>query len=225
MILGPRPAFGCALRISRLAILFIATCLVAGPAVAADDSVLVPGGATSIRRLLRLEKDRPAASFLREVNEVLLFEGEAQASWTQVASRKAVVEFVEDLAAWRREFGRVVTFTTSSNEEEKKARRALAWFGIEISGEPAGWTAETRNDSESLRRRRYLDALGWPLPVFLSRLRSGQPVVVAPRDEAVPLPLGLAAWREILRERKLTTEDAFLYFVQNVPASRMLVTV
>ena len=225
MILGPRPAFACALRISRLAILFIATCLVAGPAVAADDSVLVPGGATSIRRLLRLEKDRPAASFLREVNEVLLFEGEAQASWTQVASRKAVVEFVEDLAAWRREFGRVVTFTTSSNEEEKKARRALAWFGIEVSGEPARWTAETRNDTESLRRRRYLDALGWPLPVFLSRLRSGQPVVVAPRDEAVPLPLGLAAWREILGERKLTTEDAFLYFVQNVPASRMLVTV
>jgi hypothetical protein len=225
VILGPRPAFACALRISRLAILFIATCLVAGPAVAADDSVLVPGGATSIRRLLRLEKDRPAASFLREVNEVLLFEGEAQASWTQVASRKAVFEFVEDLAAWRREFGRVVTFTTSSNEEEKKARRALAWFGIEVSGEPAGWTAETRNDSESLRRRKYLDALGWPLPVFLSRLRSRQAVVVAPRDEAVPLPLGLAAWREILGERKLTTEDAFLYFVQNVPASRMLVTV
>ena len=206
-------------------ILFAAAFLAAASAGAADDLVLVPGGAAPVRRLLRLEKDRPAASFFREVNEVLLFEGEAQASWTQVESRKAVVEFVEDLADWRREFGRVNTFTTSSEEGERKARRALAWLGIEVAGEPAGWTTESRTDSRSLRRRRLLDALGIPVPVLLSRLRAGQPVVVAPRDEALPLPLGLAAWREIVGERKLTADDAFLYFVQNVRASRMLVTV
>ena len=230
MILGPRPA-SAALRISRLCFSFAAVLLVAASssaasaARAADDLVLVPGGAAAVRRLLRLEKDRPAASFLREVSEVLLFEGEAQASWTQVQSRKTVVEFVEDLADWRREFGRVVTFSTSSKEGEKSARRALAWLGIEVAGERAGWTPETRTDADSLHRRRFLDALGIPLPGFLSRLRAGQPVVVAPRDEAVPLALGLAAWREILGEPKLATEDGFLYFVQNVRASRMLVTV
>ena len=185
----------------------------------------MPGGAASIRRLLRLETDRPAASFFREVNEVLLFEGEAQASWSQVGSRKAVVEFVEDLADWRKEFGRVITFTTTTPEGQKTARRALAWLGIEVSGEPSQWATETRTDSSSLRRRRFVDAIGLPVPAFLSRLRSGQPVVVAPRDEALPLPLGVAAWREILDEKNLTADRAFLYFVQNVRASRMLVTV
>lgn len=199
--------------------------LAAGAAIAADDAVPVPGGAASIRRLLRLERDRPAASFFREVNEVLLFQGEAQASWSQVESRKAVVEFVEDLAAWRKEFGRVVTFTTSTPEGQRTARRALAWLGIEVSGEPAQWTTETRTDSGSIRRRRFVDAIGIPVPTFLSRLRSGQPVVVAPRDEMVPLPLSVAAWREILGEGKLTADDAFLHFVQDVRASRMLVTV
>ena len=84
-------------RSRRLSILFAAAFLPAFAAFAADDAVLVPGGTASIRRLLRLEQGRPAAGFLREVNEVLLFGGEAQANWTQVESRKAVVEFVEDL--------------------------------------------------------------------------------------------------------------------------------
>jgi hypothetical protein len=216
-VLGPHPA--------STRILFAASFLLAAVAGAADDLVRVPGGAASVRRLLRLERDRPAATFLREVNEVLLFEGEAQASWTQVESRRAVVEFVEDLADWRREFGRVVTLSTSSKEGESQARRALAWLGVRVAGEPAGWTTETRTDSASVRRRRLLEALGTPLPVLLSRLRSAQSVVIAPRDEAVPLPLGLASWREILGERRLTPDDAFLYFVQNVRASRMLVTV
>jgi hypothetical protein len=225
VILGPRSASNRVLRISRPSFLFAAALLAEVTAGAADDLVLVPGGAASVRRLLRLEKDRPAASFFREVNEVLLFEGEAQASWTQVEGRKAVVEFVEDLADWRKEFGRVVTFGASSKAEVTQARRALAWLGIEVAGEPAGWTTETRTDSQSLRRRKFLDAIGIPMPLFLSRLRAGQPVVVAPRDEAVPLPLGLAAWQEILAEPKLTGDDAFLHFVQNVRPSRMLVTV
>lgn len=225
MSLGSRSASTRSLLISRISVVFTAAYLVAAAAFAADDPVTVPGGPASIRRLLRLEKDRPAASFFRELHEVLLFEGEAQASWSQVESRKAVVEFAEDLAQWRREFGRVATFSTSSKEGESKARRALAFLGVEVAGEPGEWTTETRTDSGSLRRRRLLDALGLPLPVFLSRLRAGQPVAVAPRDDPAPLPLGLAAWREILGERKLTADDAFLYFVQNVRASRMLVTV
>src|SRR4029078_4144601 len=73
--------------------------------------------------------------------------------------------------------------------------------------------------------RRFLDALGWPMPVLLSRLRAGLPVAVAPRDETVPLPLGLAVWREITNEGKISAEDAFLFFVQNVRASRLLLTV
>jgi hypothetical protein len=224
VILGLRPASGRDSRTSRFPFLFAAAFLAAGFAAAADDPVLVPGGTASIRRLLRLDPTRPAAGFLRDVNEVLLFEGEAQASWNQVESRKAVVEFVEDLADWRRQFGRVATFTTASKEGEQDLRRALAWLGIEV-GQEAGWTTETRTDSGSLRRRRMLDALGIPLPVLLSRVRAGQPVVVAPRDETVPLPLGLTAWREILEEKKLTAGGEFLYFVQNVRPSRMLVAV
>ncbi len=211
-------------RSRRLSILFAATFYLAVAAFAAEDAVLVPGGAASIRRLLRLDQGRPAAGFLREVNEVLLFGGEAQANWTQVESRKSAVEFVEDLAEWRREFGRVVTFDTSTKEGGKQARRALGWLGVEVAGQASG-TLETRTDSQSLRRRRFFEAVGMPVPAFVSRLRAGQPVVVSPVDEVVPLPLGVAAWRAILEERKLTVDDAFLYFVQNVRASRMLVTV
>jgi hypothetical protein len=214
-----------AVLLPRLLVASAGAFLVGAAAFAADDPVIVPGGPASVRRLLRLEKNRPAASFFRELHEVLLFQGEAQASWTQVESRKAVVDFAEDLAEWRREFGRVANFTTSSKEEEKKARRALAWLGVEVSGEPGEWATETRTDSDSLRRRRFLEALGIPLPVILTRLRAGQAVAVAPRDDPAPLPLGLEVWREILGERKLSADDAFLYFVQNVSASRMFVTV
>jgi hypothetical protein len=223
--LGIPPALRRTLRPFTLFVTLAAAFVAAQPALAADDLIAVPGGPAAIRRLLRLESDRPPEDFLREVHQVLLFEGEAQASWSQVESRKAVVDFVEDLADWRKEFGRVATFSTATKDEEARARRMLAWLGIAVEGEPSGWSPETRTDSGSLRRRRFLDALGWPIPVLLSRLRAGLPVAVAPRDETVPLPLGLAVWREILNDKKLDPGTAFLSFVQNVRASRMLVTV
>ena len=133
MSLGLCSASRRALLLPRLVVAFAAALLVGAAAFAADDPVTVPGGPASVRRLLRLEKDRPAASFFRELHEVLLFQGEAQASWTQVESRKAVVDFTEDLAQWRREFGRAATFTTSSEEGQRKARRALAWLGVVVS--------------------------------------------------------------------------------------------
>jgi len=190
--LGIPPALRRTLRPFPLLLTLASAFPAAQAALAADDPIVVPGGPAAIRRLLRLEGDRPPADFLREVHQVLLFEGEAQASWSQVESRKAVVDFVEDLRDWRKEFGRVATFSTATKDEEARARRMLAWLGIEVGGEPSGWSPETRTDTGSLRRRRFLDALGWPMPVLLSRLRAGLPVAVAPRDETVPLPLGLA---------------------------------
>jgi len=207
---------------ARFSFLFLAAVSRSAAAIAAEEPVNVPGGPASVRRLLRLDPGRPPATFLRDVHEVLLFEGEAQAGWPEVEGRRAVVEFSEDLVLWRREFGASAVFSASSKEGEKDARRALAWLGIKVEGAPGSWTVESRNDRESLSRRRFFDAIGTPIPVFLSRLRAGEQVVVAPRDEPALLPFGLPAWRQILREPNLTAGDAFLYFVKNVRASRML---
>jgi hypothetical protein len=209
----------------RLSFLFLAAVSRSAAGIAAEDPVNVPGGPASVRHLLRLDFGRPPATFFRDVHEVLLFEGESQASWPEVEGRKAVVEFAEDLLLWRREFGASAVFSASSKEGEKNARRALTWLGMKVDGAPGSWTTESRSDHESLSRRRFFDAIGIPIPVFLSKLRAGEQVVVAPRDEPAPLPFGLPAWRQILREPNLTAADAFLYFVKNVKASRMLLAV
>ncbi|HEX9305324.1 MAG TPA: hypothetical protein VGA31_12805 [Thermoanaerobaculia bacterium] len=207
---------------ARFSFLFLAAVSRSAAAIAAEEPVNVPGGPASVRRLLRLDPGRPPATFLRDVHEVLLFEGEAQAGWPEVEGRRAVVEFSEDLVLWRREFGASAVFSASSKDGEKNIRRALAWLGMKVEGAPGSWTTESRNDRESLSRRRFFEAIGIPITVFLSRLRAGEEVVVAPRDEPAPLPFGLPAWRQILREPNLTAGDAFLYFVKNVKASRML---
>jgi hypothetical protein len=213
------------LRRFRFFVSFSTSILTSALGLAAGDPVNVPGATASVRRLLRLDPERPPGTFLRDVCEALLFEGESQASWPEVEARKAVVEFTQDLAGWRSEFGASAVFSASTKEGEKNARRALSWLGMKVEGAPASWTTESRNDHEALRRRRFFDAIGIPLPVFLSKLRAGQDVVVATRDEPAPLPFGLPAWRQILREPDLTASDAFLYIVKNVRASRMLVAV
>ena len=210
---------------ARFSFLFLAAISRSAAAIAVDDLVNVPGGPASVQRLLRLDSGRRPATFFRDVHEVLLFEGELQADWPEVEGRRAVVEFAEDLLLWRREFGASAAFSASPKEGEKDARRALAWLGMRVEGAPGSWTTASRNDRESLGRRRFFDAIGTPIPVFLSKLRAGERVVVAPRDEPALLPFGLSAWRQILREPSLTAGDAFLYFVKNVKASRMLVAV
>ena len=210
----------------RLFLVSLAAFLRSVLGIAAGDPVNVPGGPASVRRLLRLDADRPAATFFRDVHEVLLFEGESQARWSDVEGRRTVVEFVRDLRGWRREFGASAVFSASSKEDKQHARRALAWLGIKVEGgSPGSWTTESRSDAEALSRRRFFAAIGIPIPVLLSKLRAGEEVVVAPRDGTVPLPLGLAAWRQILREPGLSAADAFLSFVENVRASRMLLAV
>src|ERR1700720_133976 len=191
---GHRPTSLC------LSFLVLAAVSWSAAGIAPEDPVNVPGGPASVRRLLRLDPERPPATFFREVHEVLLFEGESEAAWPEVERRRAVVEFAEDLLLWRREFGASAVFSGSSKEGERNARRALAWLGMKVEGAPGSWTTESRKDHESLSRRRFFDAIGIPIPVFLSRLRAGEQVVVAPRDERAPLPFGLAAWRQILRE-------------------------
>jgi len=85
----------------RLFLVSLAAFLRSVLGIAAGDPVNVPGGPASVRRLLRLDADRPAATFFRDVHEVLLFEGESQARWSDVEGRRTVVEFVRDLRGWR----------------------------------------------------------------------------------------------------------------------------
>jgi hypothetical protein len=187
----------------------------------ADDEVPVPGGPAAIRHLFRIEASD--TTFFLDLHEVLLFEGNPKESWNHIERRKTVVSFVEDLAEWRREFGEPAAFSAVGKEPFRKVRLALEWIGFKVKGEGRAFTTVQRDDPQSLRRQSFLDMLGMPLTVFLKKLREGEIVSVASPDQTVPLPFGLAAWRETLREPRLSAGEAFLYFVKNVDASRMLV--
>ena len=187
---------------------------------AADDEVPIPGGPTAIRHLFRLEGGQP---FFLDLHRVLLFEGNPRESWNHIERRRTVVSFVEDLADWRSRFGNPAAFSAVGKEPFKKVRLALEWLGFKVRGEGRAFTTIQRDDDQSLRRQSFLDTLGVPLTEFLKKLKEGELVTVASQDLTAPLPFGLAAWRETVREPRLSAGNAFLYFVKNVDASRMLV--
>ena len=83
-----------------------------------------------------------------------------------------------------------------------------------------------RSGVEEERRQAFLAVLlGRPVSELMRRLSAGEEVTIACGDGEAELPLGLAAWREILGadEKELNAGSAFLHFVKAVPASRMLV--
>lgn len=189
----------------------------------AQDAVPIPAGPASVRRLLGLDPDRPKEAFFLDLHETLLSDANPHGSWDRIEKRKALVSFAEELGLWRTEFGNPAVFSTSNQEEWKRVQRALEWLGFAVEGEPRSFSAERRADLLSLRRRDFLDTLGASEQAMLARLRAGEKVTIAAADETAPLPFGIAAWREILNEPSLEAPSAFLYFLKNVRASRMLV--
>lgn len=190
----------------------------------AAEDVAVPGGPAAIRRLLGLDPTRPPETFFLDLHEALLAGAEWNASWSQVERRRKVVDFADDLASFRKEFGRSPAVSLASSEDRRRARRVLGWLGTKVKRNGDELDVETRDDEHAVRRRAFLDALAIPLPALLTRLRAGERVVVTTADPPAPLPFGLAAWRELLDEPRLSGGDAFLALVKDVTASRLLVT-
>ncbi|MGE5276500.1 MAG: hypothetical protein ACM3SU_05865 [Acidobacteriota bacterium] len=192
-------------------------------AARADDDVAVPGGPASVRRLLGLDPERPDAAFVLDLHEFLLFGVPEEATWSKIEARRRIVFFAEDLAEWRRLFGNPASFSPAPAADWKRCERALEWLGFEVRGNGPSFEADRRADEKSKRRQSFLDALGTPTASFLGTLHAGSTATIACGDGTAPLPFGLAAWRETLSEPDLTTANAFLSFVRNVRASRMLV--
>jgi hypothetical protein len=192
-------------------------------AARADDPVAVPGGPDSYRRLLGLDLGRTDADFFLQLHEALCFGAQEDAPWSRIESRRRAVQFVEDLAEWRRLFGEPARFSSASENERIRGERALDWLGFRVIRQGGTFSAQRLADEKSLRRQSFLHVLGSSTAAFVSRLKAGGEVSVAVADTAVPLPFGLAAWRETLSERDLAADNAFLFFVQNPRASRMLV--
>jgi len=188
-----------------------------------EEDVPVPGGPAAVRRLFHLDASRPKAAFFLDLHEFLLSSTNFSASWSYSEPRKALVSFAEDLAEWRSEFGNPAVFSLAPKEQWKRVRNALGWLGFKVKGEAGSFSTERKEDERSVRRQTFLDRLDTPLSVFLSKLKAGEKVTIASSDEGAPFPFGLAAWRDTLDEPKLSTAEAFLYFVKNVQASRMLV--
>ena len=188
------------------------------------EPVAVPGGPAAIRRLLSLGEGRPDRDFFVEVQRVFLSGSGPSASWDRSDARRKVAEFADDLAAWKAEQGCPALLTTAP-DAWKKTRRALDWLGFRVRGDGPGFTAERREDPESQRRQLFLDLLGAPGAEVVRRLAAGEEVHVECGSGTADLPFGLAAWREVLGldAKSLTAENAFLRFVKDVRASRMLV--
>ncbi len=197
--------------------------LIAAGAAPAQDDVQVPAGPTSVRRLLGMDPYRSDATFLVDLHQILLFGTAERSSWSKVEARRKLVEFTEDLADWRQRFGEPAKFATANREDWRRCRDALDWLGVRVKGTPPQFTTELKDDPESRRRQAFLDALGMAAATFVDGLRSGQPLSVSSADVPAPLPFGIAAWRETLSESSLSAGNAFLFFVKNVSASRMLV--
>jgi hypothetical protein len=193
------------------------------PAEVTADDVPVPGGPASVRRLLGLDPSRPREEFFLDLHEALLAGAEWKAGWSQIARRRAVVDFADDLATFRRKFGRTVTLALTDREEIRRTRELLEWLGFKVKESEGRLSTESRDDLRSARRRAFFDAIAMPVPVLLTRLHAGERIRVAPADETAPLPFGLPAWRELLDDPRLSVSRAFLDLVKNVGASRLLV--
>jgi hypothetical protein len=194
------------------------------PAEVTADDVPVPGGPAAIRRLLGLDPARPREAFFLDLHEALLAGAEWRAGWSQIARRRAVVDFADDLTTFRNKFGRTVSLALTDREEIRRTRGVLEWLGFKVKETEDGVSTESRDNVRSARRRAFFDAVAMPVPVLLTRLDAGERVVVAPVDEAAPLPFGLPAWRELLDDSRLSPARVFLELVKNVGASRLLVT-
>ena len=188
------------------------------------EPVVVPGGPATIRRLLNLESDRPAESFFLDVHRALLATTKVSGGWSESESRAAVVRFVEELDDWRSEQGCPALLSTRENDW-KKTRQALSWLGVKVRGQGPSLELTPKNDPEDLQRQAFLEVLGGSVPDLLRRLKAGQEVTVPCGDAEADLPWGLTVWRDTLDvdAKELNRENAFLAFVKNVPASRMLV--
>ncbi|HEY6051236.1 MAG TPA: hypothetical protein VIZ58_08295, partial [Thermoanaerobaculia bacterium] len=206
---------------ARLALSACAVLLLAAAAGRADDEVPVPGGPSAVRRLLGLDPSRPVSSFFYDLHELLVFATGTHIPWKDVERRKAVVEFAEDLSEWRTEFGNPAVLSMAA--DWKKTRAALDWLGIRVKGDARAFTIERRDDARSLRRQGCLEALGTSIPNLIARLKAGERLEIAVEDRTAPLPFGLAVWRDTLEDSSLAASGAFLAFVKNVRASRMLV--
>lgn len=184
----------------------------------------VPGGAESIRRLLDLGSGGSPQDLFLDVNRILLAGPGPNAGWDQGDRRQVVALFVEDLEKWKEEQGCPALLSTRP-AEWKRTKRALAWLGYGIRGDGPGFEAERRSGAREERRQAFLGLLGLPASEALERLSAGEDVTVACGDGEAEVPFGLAAWREVLGldEKRLNAGNAFLHFVKNVRASRMLV--
>jgi len=209
-------------KFSVIVALFGALSLVPGGLEA--DEANVPAGPAAIRRLLRLDRERPAASFFLDLSVALGSESAAKASWEDVEQRRRVIAFLDDLAEWRRSFGAVARFQATA-ASWKGTRQALDWLGFDVKGEGTSFSLTPREGETDIRRQRFLEALGVSLGDVERDLRDGKEVTIETRDEAVPFPFGFELWREILglARGELEGRDAFLLMVKNVQASRMLV--
>jgi hypothetical protein len=215
------------MRISRCALSCVLL-LLAAPVLPANgdlpDEVRVPGGAEAVRRLLGLDASRPRDSFFLEVHQALLAGAEWNATWSQIERRRTLVDFVDDLTDWRREFGRSVALSFSSRENLRRTRDVLEWLGFNAKERGGEIVTESRDDARSVRRQNFFQAVAIPVPVLMTKLRTGESVVVAPPDGTAPLPFGLSAWRELLGNPRLSEGEVFLELVKNVGGSRLLVT-
>jgi hypothetical protein len=176
-----------------------------------------------VRRLMGLDPERSQASFFVDLHEVLLFGSIEKASWSKSEGRRKLVTFADDLGEWRADFGTPVSFAVAPKDQWKRTERALEWLGFKVRGEGRTFTTERRQGEDSARRQGFLDAIGMPLSGFLEKLHAGETVKIAVSDDPAPLPFGLVTWRETLSEPDLSAASAFLFFVKNVRASRMLV--
>ncbi|GEM_PF-2535559 len=188
------------------------------------EPVDVPGGPASIRRLLDLGERRTESDFFAEVGRVLLSGTNPADPWSRSEKRQAVVSFAEDLVEWREKQGCPAVLSTRP-EAWQGTRRALGWLGYRVRGEGPGFEAEPLAEPEAVRRQTFLDVLGQPATEVLARLAAGEDVRVECPSGQAELPFGLAAWRETLGldDKRLNAGNAFLRFVTDVPASRMMV--
>jgi hypothetical protein len=189
------------------------------------DDVPVPGGPGAIRRLLGLDPTRPPETFFLDLHEALLAGSGWNARWSQIDRRRAVVDFSEDLAAFRKQFGRSLTISLSGVADRDRASKLLSWLGVDVDRKGGEISTEIRDEVRAVRRRAFFDAVvGIPVPVLLTRLRAGEALKVEVNDGTAPLPFGLDTWRELLDLPRLSASEAFLELVKNVSGSRLLVT-
>ena len=169
----------------------LAAALAAAPAAAAD-AIVVPGGFEAVAARLGNVSRQPE-EFVASLNRILLLETDPGGNWERVRRRVELIARLDEIAAWKRDFGPRVEVETATPAGRARLAVLAERLGYRATCEEAGCSLVTLAGDPAARRRQLARDFGWDLPGGVAAAGERSLVLVLP-EPRVPSPMPLAEW-------------------------------